>query len=82
MLQVFNIVTIWRWHLIPLMSCLMERRTKPAYQAVFQEIKRLSPDFRPEITMTDYELGLLTAIDAEFPGVNSSGCLYHFVAVS
>lgn len=80
-MQVFNILTAWRWHIIPLMTCLMERRTIPAYRAIFQELKNLSPNFRPERTMTDYELALLAGIDAEFPGVDSSGCLFHYVAV-
>lgn len=78
--QVFNILTSWGWQIIPLVTCLMERRTIPAYQAIFQELKTLSPEFRPERSMTDYELALLGAIEAEFPGIDVIGCLFHFVA--
>lgn len=60
----------------------MERRTTPAYQAVFQRLKLLSPYFDPQIVMNDYELGLLRALRAEFPNAESDGCLFHFVAVS
>ncbi|XP_034232470.1 uncharacterized protein LOC117640240 [Thrips palmi] len=60
----------------------MERRTRPAYQAVFQRLKLLSPFFDPESVMSDYELALMGALRIEFPNADSDGCLFHFVVSS
>lgn len=60
----------------------MERRTKEAYKAVFQEVKRRNPRFDPSHFMNDYELAILAAVREEFSNAESDGCLYHYVAVS
>ncbi|KAK3914726.1 ATP synthase subunit beta [Frankliniella fusca] len=47
--QVFVLVTPWRNVCIPIGWILMERRTIPAYRAVFQLLKEVCPDLNPSM---------------------------------
>ncbi|KAK3913727.1 Protein FAR1-RELATED SEQUENCE 12, partial [Frankliniella fusca] len=66
--QLFVLVTTWRNSVIPLGCFLMESRTKAAYDAVFQLLKELCPNFRPEVIMSDWEYPQQAAWQEAFPG--------------
>ncbi|XP_051171105.1 uncharacterized protein LOC127287980 [Leptopilina boulardi] len=63
---------------IPIIWVLMSKKTTEAYKSVFQEIKRLIPEFNMEEPLTDYEPGLQRALREEFPGIILHGCHFHY----
>jgi len=46
----------------------MESRTKSAYDGVFQLLKELAPNFRPNVIMSDWEYAQQAAWQEAFPG--------------
>ncbi|KAK3910410.1 Tryptophan 2,3-dioxygenase, partial [Frankliniella fusca] len=75
--QLFVLVTRWRNCAIPLGCFLMESRTKSAYDAVFQLLKELAPNFRPNVIMSDWEYAQQAAWQEAFPNAELHGCLWH-----
>ena len=68
---------------IPIAYVLMSRKTQVAYDAVFKLIKeKVAPDFEPEISITDFELGLMNSVKLLFASIKIQGCWFHFVYVS
>ena len=59
----------------------MERRTKIAYSAVWQFVKKNFPNFKPATAMTDYEDALRSSLEEEFPGTVLLGCHFHYSQV-
>lgn len=77
--QLYIINVIARDRCFPLAFILMERRDCKSYKRVFSELKTLLPSMKVEICMTDYERATRKAILEEFPGVQLTGCYFHYV---
>lgn len=56
----------------------MQSRQTVMYLRLFQAIAQFIPDYNPNRVITDFEIGVLTAIRETFPGIDHSGCLFHF----
>ena len=60
---------------------LMTRRTRLAYVAIFNYLKR-EHGFTPAIMISDFESGLMAAARLVFDQVKLSGCYFHYCQVS
>jgi transposase-like protein len=59
----------------------MSKKTKKAYVWVLNFIKKLSPQFDPQVVVTDYEKALRAAIASVFPNARLVGCHFHYSQV-
>lgn len=66
------------FHTVPLVYCIMQRRTSESYEKVFNELKRLEPELDPQSFTIDYEQSAIASIKHIFPDVEVSGCFFHF----
>ncbi|XP_043475792.1 uncharacterized protein LOC122507239 [Leptopilina heterotoma] len=76
--QFLTIVSCKYNHAVPCVWILMDRKSKEAYKAVFEEISRLIPEFIIDEAMTDYESALKAALRAVFPNIILHGCWFHY----
>lgn len=58
----------------------MSSKAEVAYEAVFAEIKDLWPEFNPAEFHSDFEQGLMNAIETIF-GCTVIGCYFHYTQV-
>lgn len=63
---------------IPVMFVLMDRKTEALYHEVYEHCKVLRPAFSPKTAVADYEAANYKAMETSFPGMEFSGCLFHF----
>ena len=68
---------------LPLIMSLMGDRTVGAYRQLLQHVKEevrevTGHHWRPRRVISDFEVGLLTAIETELPRTRTSGCYFHF----
>jgi hypothetical protein len=84
--QLFTISAFFDNRLLPLVYVLMSRKTMSAYVRMFQALKRscqnLGVQLQPDDLMTDFETGLIPAIQQEFPATRHKGCHFHHCQVS
>ena len=81
--QVLVIMGDFHGFMIPFVHVLMENKTVGAYRQVLQRIKRLvrrlaHQAWAPHRVITDFEVGLQTAVQNELPATTISGCYFHF----
>ena len=81
--QVFVIMGDFHGFVIPFVHVLMENKTVGAYRQVLQRLKRLvrrlaHQAWAPHRVITDFEVGLQTAVQTELPATTISGCYFHF----
>lgn len=83
--QLFTISALFDNRLLPLVYVLMSRKTMSAYVRVFKALKRscqnLGVQLQPDDLMTDFETGLIPAIQQEFPATRHKGCHFHHCQV-
>jgi len=63
---------------IPVVSALMESKNQGLYEAVFQKIKELAPNFLPQNLMADFELGMQNSLKKVWNDGDVRGCRFHF----
>uniref|UniRef100_T1ITW6 MULE transposase domain-containing protein n=1 Tax=Strigamia maritima TaxID=126957 RepID=T1ITW6_STRMM len=67
--------------IFPVVYCLMERKTKESYIAVFARIKWLTEfyglELDPDNIISDFEIGAINAAQEVFPEANMQGCMFH-----
>jgi hypothetical protein len=84
--QLFTISAFFDNRLLPLVYVLMSRKTMSAFVRMFQALKRscqnLGVQLQPDDLMTDFETGLIPAIQQEFPATRHKGCHFHHCQVS
>jgi hypothetical protein len=84
--QMFTINVFFDNRLLPLVYVLMRRKTTSAYLRVFRALKaacqNLGYQLLPDDIMTDFETGLIPAIQQEFPAARHKGCHFHHCQVS
>ncbi|XP_051163476.1 uncharacterized protein LOC127283264 [Leptopilina boulardi] len=76
--QFLTLMTVKYNHTIPFVWILMEKRTAAAYEAVFEELKILFPNFHIMEAMCDFEAALKLALRNKFNGISIHGCFFHF----
>lgn len=58
----------------------MSSKAEVAYEAVFSVIKKLWPEFNPDEFHSDFEQGLMNAIETVFASA-VIGCYFHYTQV-
>ena len=83
--QLFSILGKYLGFVMPLVLVLMENRTIGYYRQVLQAVKaavrRVTHHrWRPQNVITDFEVGLKTALETELPAATRKhdGCYFHF----
>lgn len=76
--QIFIIFANFRGKHFPIIFTLMQSRTKVHYCALIDKIVSLVPTFNPMNLMSDFEQASIMAFQEKFPGIQASGCLFHF----
>ncbi|XP_046806253.1 uncharacterized protein LOC124419743 [Lucilia cuprina] len=62
----------------PIFFILMDKKTKKAYEGVFQYIKHNIFDMDPAVFITDYEHALRNSLRTVFPNARNVGCWFHY----
>ncbi|XP_034256786.1 uncharacterized protein LOC117654315 [Thrips palmi] len=75
--QVLQIVGVVGNSAIPLAQIPMTGKTQAEYVAALTRLRQLVPRFRPNLVVTDFELGLQNAWRQVF-NTHVSGCYWHF----
>ena len=81
--QLLTVHGFYRDRVIPLVFVLMHDRQIGTYRQVFSHIKRkfnrlTGNQLQPTNIITDFETGLITAAETEFPQARMYGCFFHF----
>lgn len=69
------------FQVVPFAWVLMSSRTTTAYNAVFEGLKEINPNYSPSVVMCDYERALQKSLKESFPDVKVFGCFFHFAQV-
>ena len=68
--------------ILPLVFALSTGKRQNQYRYILQEvatkIRNLNNNFSPNLIVTDFEVALINAIDAELPQTEKHGCYFHF----
>lgn len=75
--QLYTIHVLSFGSVVPVIYALLPNKTRATYIKLLQEIKALQPGLRPRLLMSDFELAAMQAFDAEFPGIEKTGCHFH-----
>lgn len=65
-------------NVVPVLYGLLPNKKSTTYEIFFDLIKSQVPEFNPSVITTDFELGLMGAIQEIYPNTQSRGCLFHF----
>lgn len=65
-------------NIAPAIYGLLPNKKQESYEVFFNLIKSQIPEFNPEYITTDFELGMMNAIEKIHPNSVSRGCLFHF----
>ena len=63
---------------VPIVFCLLPNKRASTYQLVFETLKRYVKK-GPETFMIDFEIGVKTEFEKQFPETEVRGCYFHFV---
>ena len=70
-----------RSRILPLVYVLMTRKNTECYVQVFRDLLDYAAEsdinLSPEIIITDFEIGVISAIGSEIPGTQHKGCFFH-----
>jgi len=72
---------------IPVISCLITKKTKDAYQRMFfrmdaimrEEFQEDNKFLNPKVVTIDFELALIGAVESYWPEAQVQGCFVHFI---
>ena len=82
MTQLFSIHGYIEGTVVPLVFCIMSRKTKEAYLQFFWDLFNIACEWEiqlnPKIIVSDFEKGIFGAAKEFFPYCNFKGCLFHF----
>ena len=76
--QLVTIFGDYKGNALPIFHVLMTNKTQVLYEKVFTEIKNQFPQFAPDQFMSDFETGLMNAVEKCFDCFSVKGCLFHF----
>ena len=63
---------------VPIVFCLLPNKRASTYQVVFETLKRYVKK-GPETFMIDFEIGVKTEFEKQFPETDVRGCYFYFV---
>lgn len=67
---------------VPLIFCLMTKKSKDCYVELFYELHRIAIDYdihiNPKKIICDFEKAIYSSAKSFFPSTEFSGCLFHF----
>jgi len=82
MSQLFSIHGFIQGQIVPLVFCLMSRKTKEAYAEVFFSLLKLACDWnidlKPLKIISDFEKAIINTAKEFFPYAECKGCQFHF----
>ncbi|KAK6038121.1 hypothetical protein COOONC_24374 [Cooperia oncophora] len=62
---------------VPLMFCIMEKKTRRGYKRVFEHLKRSLLGETPRRIVLDFEKAAIHAANKVFPNATVEGCAFH-----
>ncbi len=64
--------------MFPLVFCFLSDKSADTYNKLFYNLKQFSQfELSPEIIMSDFESGIIPAINYSFPAAKHWGCHFH-----
>ena len=63
---------------IPCVYVLLPNKTQVSYTETLRQLLIIHPNLRPISVLIDFELAIKNALETVFPGVDVSGCFFHF----
>ncbi|XP_055912327.1 uncharacterized protein LOC129946231 [Eupeodes corollae] len=67
---------------VPLVYCLMSRKSKEAYEEFWLQLLKcaceLNISLNPERIISDFEMAIIRSAQTFFPNTQTNGCLFHF----
>jgi hypothetical protein len=75
--QLYTISVIIDHHVVPIVFGLLKNKSRIIYDKFLSVIRRLIPNLRPAIIMSDFEKAAIDSFSATFPNAKLSGCLFH-----
>jgi len=81
--QYVTVLGKYRDRVLNLASCLLTGKTTGQYRQLFQclkaNVRRITHHrLIPRRVMCDFEMGMIAALETEFPRIRVSGCYFHF----
>ncbi len=76
--QLFTVFLVSGRNFIPAIHILMTAKTERLYEACFQKIADLLPDFSPRSAMSDFERASRNAFKTVWPEAHVAGCFFHY----
>ncbi|CAF1541239.1 unnamed protein product [Adineta ricciae] len=76
--QLFAIHASYRDHVIPVAFVLLPSKKEQIYQKMLDEIRQMVPAWQPRKVMMDFEKATQNVFERTFPGIELSGCYFHF----
>lgn len=82
MRQLFSIHGRVEGQIIPLVFCIMSRKSLTSYETFFIELIELARgcgiQLNPKRILSDFEIGIISAAKKYFPDTRLQGCFFHF----
>ena len=75
--QMVSIHKIVQHVAIPRLYTLLPNKKTETYKRLYQLLKEMRPDMKPESALLDFELANIKALKEEFNGITLWGCLFH-----
>ena len=76
--QLFTIHARVNGKVIPCVYVFLPNKTQVSYTATLRQLLNIHPNLHPITVLIDFESGIRNALETVFPGVEVSGCFFHF----
>ena len=76
--QLWTIFVAVGRHTLPAIHCLLTAKSQDLYQAVLKTISTNLPNFKPLVSMSDWEPAARNSFKDVFPHIKMYGCWFHF----
>lgn len=76
--QLFTVHAFKGKLIVPLVFCLLPNKQQVTYEKMFQALKNLKPELKPNIIMTDFEVTIVNAFNLVFGNTLNKFCLFHW----
>ncbi|CAF3647696.1 unnamed protein product [Rotaria socialis] len=75
--QLYVIHAVDRGHVIPVVSCLLQRKSTATYKKMINKIVEFAPTWSPRTIMLGFEKAVANVLSNNFPQACLSGCYFH-----
>ena len=76
--QLFNLMVSYEGVAIPILHVCMTSKHHGLYEGIMMKVRSICPQLEPRIIKSDFEIGLMKALNAAYPNVVLSGCSFHY----